>query len=301
MFSELTDMALELHELNVENGIDDGIVVKESEKDGILISKIEILNESGKKLLGKDDGIYVTIHVGEIWNRELNYIEKCCNVILEQLKSMICIDNKRFLLVGLGNDKILCDSIGPRVIDKILVTHHIKDIDKSLYENLLLSDVMAIAPGVLADTGIESFELVNAIVSLEKPDCVILIDALASRNINRLATTIQMSTNGLAPGSGVNNRRKEISYETLNVPVISIGVPLVVDASTLVYNVLGNNVSHSDKEDIISNYFKVNNNFFVSLKESDLIIKKLADLISRALNMALHQNVTKNDLNDLLN
>ena len=82
MFSELTDMALELHELNVENGIDDGIVVKESEMDGILISKIEILNESGKKLLGKDDGVYVTIHVGEIWNRELNYIEKCCKVIL---------------------------------------------------------------------------------------------------------------------------------------------------------------------------------------------------------------------------
>ena len=301
MFNERTDLALELHEINAEKGIDDGIIVDESKEGEILISKIEIINKNGEMLAGKKEGVYVTIDVGEIWNRESQYFRQCVDVISSQIGSLIKAVHNNFLVVGLGNKKILCDAIGPNTVERLLITRHIKTLNYELYNSMAFSNVSSIIPGVLADTGIESREIINAVVSMVEPDVVIVIDSLASRNINRLATTIQISNVGISPGAGVNNRRQELSFDTLGTPVISIGVPTVVDASTLVYNVLGHDVVPNEKNEIIERYFSSKNNFFVSLKESDVIIEKMSILLARSINCALQSNMTLEDLEDLSN
>lgn len=299
MFKERTDLALELHEINIESEIDDGVSVNEINCSGVIVSRIDILNKNGEKKIGKEKGIYITIDIGDFWNKDNYFVDKCIDVFSKELKGILDEKYKSFLIVGLGNRNLVCDSIGPDIVDKIIVTHHIKSINKKIFDELDFCDVSAIVPGVMADTGIESAQIINKIVPIVSPDAVIVIDALASRNIKRLCTTIQLSNTGISPGSGVKNNRQEISMNTVGVPVFSIGVPTVVDASTLVYNVLSSN-DDEKKNIIVEEYFKKENNFFVSLKESDFLIEKLSKIIAKSLNISLHRNISPSKLDEFI-
>ena len=217
-----TDLAIEL--------IKEDINTKEI--DGIKVTKIDI-DEKRAKIISKKPGNYITIEFDDI--TDYNNGQKVKNILKEELKILIkeikANDNSTCLIIGLGNEKSTPDAIGPLTIQKIIVTNHLY-----LYDQLEegFRRVSAIKPGVTGETGIETSDLIKGIVEKINPDFIITVDALASSSIERVNKTIQMTNAGINPGSGVGNKRKEISINTLGVPVIAIGVPTVVDAATIV-------------------------------------------------------------------
>ena len=214
---------------NFYNGIK---VVNENVSDNIKVCKVNVLNNEGEKLLNKKMGTYTTIDVRNlevITNEELADVKK---VFTDEIKTFIK-DAKSLLIIGLGNSETTADSIGPKVVNNLKITRHILKYEPELLPKNTIS-TSAIAPGVLGTTGIETEEIVKSIVEIVKPDKTIVIDAMATSNTERLLKTIQISDTGIEPGAGVNNKRKEISKDTIGVPVIAIGVPTVVDAAVIV-------------------------------------------------------------------
>ncbi len=200
--------------------------------------------------------------------------------------------------------EITPDSIGPKVVSKIIVTRHIRTLNKELYENVGFGNLAAISPGVLGQTGIESAEIIKSVIDKVSPFCVILIDALASRKLSRLATTVQLCDTGLRPGAGVANNRIEMNSKSFGIPVVSIGVPTVVDAATLAYDLLEELVSSSDTNAGNNNNFEEQydkiidklmsgsgRSMFISPKESDVITRETARLISTSINLSLHKGI----------
>ena len=215
-------------------------------------------------------------------------------------------ENRSVLVVGLGNENVTADAIGPRVASGLVISHHIKELKRTLFDSIGFGDVSAIAPGVLGQTGIESAEIVKSVTAAVKPSCVIVIDALASRRLARLATTVQLSDKGISPGSGVNNSRQRLDDQTLGVPVVSIGIPTVVDAATLVYDLIEEVNRTKDEKiqidpELIGKTLTENRrNFFITPKETDIIIKSSAKLLSTALNMALHPKLPPEEIPEYL-
>jgi spore protease len=224
-----TDLAIEALE-----GIDtkDGIITKENMIDNVKVTSVDVL-EAGIKLINKKMGRYVTIEFDDI--TDTNRKETVKKIFSDELKSLIKYlnikDDDTCLLIGLGNDKSTPDSLGPSVIDNVIVTKHLFDLGTV---NDGYRSVSAISPGVMGQTGIETSEIIFGIVKRVDPDFIIIVDALASSSLSRINKTIQMTDSGIHPGSGVGNSRKEISRELLNIPVIAIGIPTVVDAVTIV-------------------------------------------------------------------
>ena len=279
-----TDLAEEMRDRAMtetakrEIGEIDGIVYRESEENGVRISKLEIQNEEGEKRLGKPKGVYVTISFPTASN--LGYAEflRLCDTVARELRSL-CGDKRRILVCGVGNDAFAADALGVIAARYVLVTHHLKEMRSPHMD--AFADVAAITPGIMAKTGMESADMVKSAVRTANPDAVIVIDALAARAAERLAGTIQLSDTGIAPGSGIGNHRSALNKETLGVPVIAIGVPTVVDTATLVYDVL------SDKDrDAVD--LKRLSGFFVAPKEIDAIAENLGKLIGYAINRAFH-------------
>ena len=230
-----TDLADERRELyKTANNMQEVQGIKSEEQqfnDNIKKTKVEILDEDGEKALRKPKGVYVTIDINNLNTAQDNEIEEAASCLSQEIRELIQkhIDNKsEILVVGLGNEYVTPDALGPKVIADIDVTRHILNyMPRYLDENTRA--VSAISPGVLGTTGIETVEILKGIVDNVKPKLLIVIDALASRNINRISKTIQLSDTGIVPGAGVGNKRNEISVNTLNIPVIAIGVPTVVD------------------------------------------------------------------------
>jgi spore protease len=224
-----TDLAIEAIE-----GIDtkDGIITKEITKEDVKITSVDVL-EAGIKLINKKMGRYITIEFEDI--TDTGRKEAVKKIFSEELKSLIeylkINEKATCLIIGLGNDKSTPDSLGPSVIDNVIVTKHLFDLGTV---NDGYRSVSAISPGVMGQTGIETSEIIFGIVKRVNPDFIIIIDALASSSLSRINKTIQMTDTGIHPGSGVGNSRKEISRELLNIPVIAIGIPTVVDAVTIV-------------------------------------------------------------------
>lgn len=200
----------------------------EKEYDDIKVTEIYVDEELSKKL-NRKTGNYITIEFKDV--TDIDNQKNLEKVFKEYLKKLIKNDYKRCLVIGLGNKNSTPDSLGPKVIENIVVTTHLLEITE-LDEGF--SEVAAFAPGVTGDTGIETYEMINNVIKTINPDYIIVIDALASLSIERLNKTIQMTDTGIRPGSGVGNFRKEISEENLNIPVISIGIPTVVDAVSIV-------------------------------------------------------------------
>ena len=300
LFGRKTDLVLEAHEINGEKGKDDGVIVNERNVKGISVTCAEIKSGKGEELTGKKAGRYITVDTGRIWQKDRGHMKNAAGVIADNIKALLPdVSGKSeapYLVAGLGNEKITVDSIGPGVVSRLIVTRHLKTLDPGLYDRTGFGNVAAVAADVLGNTGIESAEQIKSIAGSIRPACVIVIDSLASRKLERLASTVQLSDTGIAPGSGVANHRTEISSETLGVPVISIGIPTVVDSATLVCDLLD---ACGDNEAQIKKAFaESGKSFFVSLKESDMMIRSSVKLLSLSINMALHGGLDVSELEE---
>ena len=247
------------------------------------------LDETNAKKYGKKEGIYYTITTDAIIDLEHDLATEVSITlakILEDIYEEYNLTQESYILVlGLGNDEITPDSLGPKTVKNIFVTKHLADLGQ-LDEGLGI--IGAIAPGVMGQTGIETSDIIRALVKKTKPELVLVIDALASRSLHRVNRTVQISTAGINPGSGVGNKRKEISYKTLGVPVVAIGVPTVVDIASIFYDIKDFFNETDDEIDIRSSLIESDLNFMVTNKDIDEMMNMMADIISKAVNISIH-------------
>ena len=226
-----TDLAIEAAQLCDSAYKIEGAHIQEKNIDGIRVTDVQIKSDSAAKKIGKPIGEYITIEAMGIRTGDEEICNRTEEILSRELIRLIKPKkNKNILVVGLGNWNITPDALGPKVAGAVCVTRHLfehKEINGDV------CSVSAVSPGVLGITGIETGEIVKGIVRHTKPDIIIAIDALAARSIERVSTTIQLSDTGIVPGSGVGNHRNGITYETMGVPVIALGVPTVVDAATV--------------------------------------------------------------------
>lgn len=288
-----TDMAVERRDLYINaNKLEDeinGIECEEEKIDDITVTRVKITNREGEQALDKKMGNYITIDVKKINNITTEKEQKIIETFSKELLSIIdkhVEKNEEILIVGLGNLYATPDSLGSKVVQNIEITRHIKiylpdAIDKNT------RSVSAITPGVLGTTGIETIEIVRGIVDNIKPKLVIAIDSLCSKNIDRINKSIQISDTGIIPGGGVGNRQEELSERTLNIPVIGVGIPTVLDAATIVIDTL-NACDISVSENEIVDKMKLNNfNFIVTPKEIDSLIDNMTNIVSEGINMCI--------------
>ncbi|MDR1734110.1 MAG: GPR endopeptidase [Oscillospiraceae bacterium] len=290
-----TDLALEMREAH--SGSFDGLHSREERHGQIKITRVEVTSQAGAKAIGKPVGIYVTLEFPSL-DHLPDLGEEAVELGVQQLRGLIPADGA-VLCVGLGNDAITPDSLGPKTLEKILATRHISGEQAHSVGVGELRPVACLVPGVLGRTGIESAELLQAAVEKLRPGCVIMIDALASRRLSRLGRTVQISTGGITPGSGVGNARAEISRGTLGVPVISIGMPCVVDAATLAVDLLSQGTEIS-RDDIRATMEPDGEQMMVTPREVDLLIDRASKLIAMMVNLTLQPNLAPEDFTALM-
>lgn len=283
-----TDLACELKtDLNKKTG---GVSAKEEKFGEIIINTITVENEIGERLLGKPKGTYYTFTLPDYSESETE--NTAIKLICSRIRKLLPKKQGTVLVVGLGNRDITPDALGPFASKNVLATRHIKSeiLLQSDFEDL--KPVAVLAPSVLGKTGIETLEIIKGAVNTVKPSAVIVIDAFAARSAERLGKTVQLASSGICPGSGVGNSRKAVNKESLGVPVISIGVPTVVDAVTLAAQISGEN----ENKNISPSY----STMFVTPREIDLIIERSAKIISASINTALQPSYSMQEINDLL-
>ncbi len=260
-YSIRTDLAVEAREMalaeraktvqNEENLSQiEGVIIKEKEEDGMKISIVEITKQA-EEAVGKKQGRYLTIEVAGIRQQDSELQQKVAKVFAQEfahfLKMLGISETASCLVVGLGNWNVTPDALGPSVCENLLVTRHLFQLQPENVEEGF-RPVSAFAPGVMGITGIETSDIILGVVEKTKPDFVIAIDALAARSIERVNSTIQISDSGIHPGSGVGNKRKEISQATLGIPVIALGVPTVVDAVSITSDTIDYILKHFGRE-----------------------------------------------------
>ncbi len=287
-----TDLASECKTEDIVSGTSaDGIEYTESSNRGFNISVLDITNENGEKIIGKPCGRYITVDIGKAWTMTDKQFDDCCSLLSSHISDMLKqVSGKNFvesiLVAGLGNRYITSDALGHETLKNVIVTRHIKNHDAKLYEALGNRAVSAVTPGVIGQTGIETLELIRGAVANVKPDAVIVIDALAASDLSHLATTVQITDTGIAPGSGIGNKRMAIDKTNLGCPVIAIGVPTVVESSTLVYAAL-REAGIDDISQSLINVLENRRGFFVTPKESDIVTTEVSRLLSEAINLAV--------------
>ena len=294
-YSIHTDLALEDKErFECDNVEVSGVSVEETynEEMEMRITEVKILTENGAKTMRKPIGTYITMEMQNLVLPDEEYHKDVSKELAKQIKSVLPIDKEEYtaLVVGLGNRDVTPDALGPHTVDCLDITRHIvREYGKCALGNDTCQMISAIAPGVMAQTGMESFEIIKGIVDTIEADVVLVVDALAARNTKRLNRTIQIADTGIHPGSGVGNHRNEISKETLGVPVIAIGVPTVVDAATIVRDTMENLISTLDNEDkyeimqdLIAPHLY---GMFVTPKDIDEAIDRIGVTIAEGLNL----------------
>ncbi len=275
-----TDLALEMKEMAKEEC--DGVHSEEISVGDAKVTRITVTNQTGERVVGKPQGTYVTIEVPPFSDESASDDTRRSAITVELTR--VLPKEGPILIAGLGNADITPDALGPKTVEAILATRHIsKELSQSLGLGELRS-VSVISPGVLGKTGIETAEIIKGVVGEVNPSAVIVIDALASRRLSRLGCTVQIADTGITPGSGVGNARNEISKASLGVPVIALGVPTVVDASTLANDLLGG----EEANDVIEN----GSDMMVTPKEIDTVIAHAADLVALSINCALHPHLS---------
>lgn len=317
VYNVRTDLAMEANEMAEQrlNRSIDGIDIETLQDQGITITRLDVKTEEGSKEIGKMIGKYVTLEVPELRNGDTELQNRVATHMAKELEQFLTRMNikrdAKVLIVGLGNWNVTPDALGPIVVENVMVTRH--------FFELMPNDVApgyrpvsAISPGVLGITGIESSEIVKGIVDQSKPDVVIAIDALASKSIERVNTTIQIADTGIHPGSGIGNKRKGLTEEILGIPTIAIGVPTVVFASTIVNNTIDmmqeqirqqngdndrifgllNQMTGDDRLAFVKEVLDpVGHNLLVTPKEIDEFIEDVGNIIASGLNAALHEAV----------
>ncbi|MCC8103951.1 MAG: GPR endopeptidase [Clostridiales bacterium] len=286
-----------------------GVKVKEDvdEAREIYTTTVTIETENGAKAMGKPVGTYITIEAPNMSAPDEDYHREISEVLAKHLDHLMNGRKGSVLVVGLGNREVTPDALGPDVVNNLRITRHmIKEYGQMPKGMETAGEISAIVPGVMAQTGMETLEIIRGVAEETKPGLVIAIDALAARSTKRLNRTIQITDTGINPGSGVGNHRDAINEETLGIPVIAIGVPTVVDAATIVNDtmeeliaemdrseqmqMLGGTLgtlSHAEKQEmiheLISPYL---NTMFVTPKDIDETVKYLSYTISEALNIS---------------
>ena len=280
-FQVRTDLALEERERFEEDVEIRGVAIEEQydEKNDIRVTKVSIETENGAKAMGKPVGIYITLEAPRLSEPDEGYHREVSEKLAKYLCSLMGTkEEKSVLVVGLGNRDVTPDALGPEVVENLKITRHVvREYGRAAFGKEKVHLVSGIVPGVMAQTGMETLEIVRGVVEETAPDLVVAVDALAARSSRRLNRTIQISDAGIHPGSGVGNHRNSLTRETTGVPVVAIGVPTVVDAATIVYDATGG------REAILPNL----NSMFVTPKDIDETIKRLSFTIAEALNLAL--------------
>lgn len=230
MYQIRTDLALETQEKMQEDHVDlKGVRFLEEKVDkNITVSTVVIETENGAKTMGKPKGTYITIEAGNMDEEDEDYHREISVQLAKIIRQLIQEKNEELsvLVVGLGNREVTPDALGPRVVDNLFITRHIvKEYGKYAFGEKNVNRISSIVPGVMAQTGMESLEIIHGIIDETKPDLVIVIDALAARSTKRLNRTIQVTDTGINPGSGVGNHRHGLNKKSLGIPVISIGIP----------------------------------------------------------------------------
>lgn len=311
MYNFRTDLASERRDIyqkanNVQGQIN-GVESEQEEIDeNLKVERVKITNEEGEKAIGKPVGTYVTVDIKGLKIAQEEELEKAATVVSRELGKIIDnhIDKQgEILVVGLGNIYVTPDSLGPKVINDIEVTRHIINyLPQYVEEGTRM--VSAISPGVLGTTGIETVEILKGIVDNINPKLLIVIDALASRSIERISSTVQISDTGIVPGAGVGNTRSEISKNSLGIPVVAIGIPTVVETAVLVNDSLdlfieklqdeakSNDYLNKLKEE--DNYEEIKEalipreyNLIVTPKEIDELIENMTKIVATGINQSV--------------
>jgi spore protease len=322
-----TDLTLEARELfreQAQRGAPQdmkeppGVEIENILENDIKITRVRVTSPAGEDSIGKPMGSYITLEVPGLRENDQQLFENTCKAMAKELAALMNLTGKStILIVGLGNWNVTPDALGPKVVSSVMVTRHLLEyvpdqVDKGV------RPVCAVAPGVLGITGIETGEIIRGVVDRIRPDVIIAIDALASRKMERVNSTIQIADTGISPGSGVGNKRMELSRKTMGVPVIAIGVPTVVDAATMAndtidlvldsmikqapqgtdfYNML-KGINRDEKYQMIQEVLQPYvGNLVVTPKEIDEAVEKISKVIANGLNIALHQGITLGDVN----
>lgn len=321
-YSVRTDLAVELKEMAAEKsgGSIPGVETNTTDEDGITITTIDITSEAGARAMGKMQGKYLTFEVPALRQKDTELQDRVAKLFAQHFEKYLehvgINKDAKALIVGLGNWNVTPDALGPLVVENVMVTRHyfelVPDQVAPGYRQ-----ISAVAPGVLGITGIETSDIIQGIVEKSKPDFVIAVDALASKALERVNTTIQVSNTGIHPGSGIGNKRKGITQEVLGVPVIAIGVPTVVYASTIVNStlellamnfseqtdntsaILGMipDMSEQDRLGMVREVLKpLGHDLLVTPKEVDEFVEDVANILASGLNAALHEAVDKSNV-----
>lgn len=309
-FQIRTDLAVEAREnCEAENIRIRGVKVEEQkdQEREIYTTTVVIETENGAKVLGKPVGTYITIEAPNMSASDEGYHREISEALAQHLCSLIGTKVRSILVVGLGNRDVTPDALGPDVVNNLYITRHMIREYGRMSESLECAfEVSAIVPGVMAQTGMETLEIIRGVAAETMPDLVIAIDALAARSTKRLNRTIQITDTGINPGSGVGNHRNAINQETLGIPVIAVGVPTVVDAATIVNDTMEELVAEMDateemqrlggtlgtmnraeKQQMIRELISPHlNTMFVTPKDIDETVKYLSYTISEGLNLA---------------
>jgi spore protease len=308
-YTPRTDLALEAREALTRRVREDipGVLVETAEDEDVVVTRVNITTADAERLMGKLQGRYITIEAGGLRYKNTPLQEKVMKLLARELSGLVSLDrNATILVVGLGNWNITPDALGPRAIDKIVVTRHLQGMLSPELKGGVRS-VCAIAPGVLGLTGMETAEIVEGIVHKIKPNLVVAIDALAAASSHRVITTVQLADTGINPGSGVGNKRFGLTRQSLGVPVIAIGVPTVVHASTIAMDTINTLQQHAsfaryfksmetlsdqDRQTIVRQVLpEVLGDLMVTPKEVDQLIQDIADVIAGGINQAMHPNI----------
>jgi spore protease len=296
-----TDLAVEAHEIAEESGKIQGIEKSENKMGNTTITKIKVLDENGEKAIGKPKGTYISIEAEGLSTADVDDLGDALNAASAQISELLKpYGNSPVLIVGLGNSECTPDAIGPKAIRSILVTRHMAGELSKMLNIPNLRAVSAISPGVLGQTGIETAEIIRGLVDKTKPSVVIAIDALAARKLSRLGNTLQIADTGISPGSGVGNSRSALNQEALGVPVISIGIPTVVDAATLTIDVMESTGVTPDENKIREVVKPGEYSMMVTPREIDLLVEHASKTIAMAINRALYPELSVDDIESLV-
>ena len=289
-----TDLAMEnlesLENSGIQPDVKDGVIVESRQFDeDIKVTAVEITSLKGEALFGKPVGQYITIEIEDMMEEEDNLKNRAAEALSAELSKLVSHSfQRKVLVVGLGNEKVTPDSLGPETVSKVKITSHLfKLFDCDGDEDM--SNVSGLAPGVTAITGMETADLIAKAVELTRPDTVIAIDALAARNIERVGTTIQISNTGISPGAGMGNMRKQLNVQSLGVPVIAIGVPTVIDSKTLLLEAA--EAMHLEDGQVQDYFASRKMDMVVTSTDIDFVIKAFSDIIAKAINITLHPGI----------
>jgi spore protease len=271
-----SDMAKEVHDRFMKQyakehkGEPDGIRFDRRVRGGFEVSRVTVTNENGAALLGRPVGTYVTLSVGRLWQSSEDELERAADLTADVLASAGV--GGKVLVVGLGNDRVTADAVGPCAARHVVATHHVKN-------RAPLGDAAVVIPGVLGQTGIGASSLIRAAADEVEPDTVVVIDALAAGSVGTLGVTVQITDTGIRPGSGVGNDRGELSSAVLGVPTVAIGVPTVADAAIF----LPDGAPQSSVEAL--------HGMYVCPKDCDAIVAALGRMTGYAVNRVCHPSL----------